>query len=281
MEQPSCVLYIVATPIGNLGDLTPRAAEVLSAVDFIAAEDTRVTVKLLNHLGIKKPLVSYYRHNESESGRRILDRILAGEHCALCCDAGTPAVSDPGELLVQAAVDSGVRVIPIPGPCAAVTALSASGLINGRFCFEGFLPVNKKNRRNHLESLVGETRTMVFYEAPHKLRYTLDDLLAALGDRPAVLARELTKLHEEIRRATLGDFVAEYKTREPRGEYVLIVSGAPETESTPEEWTLDGAVAIVQIHVAAGLSLSEACKQAAAHTGIPRSDLYRAALERK
>jgi 16S rRNA (cytidine1402-2'-O)-methyltransferase len=185
-------MYILATPIGNLGDLSPRAEQVLADVDFVAAEDTRVTAKLLNHLGLKKQMVSYYRHNEDDSGRRIVDRVIAGESCALCCDAGTPAISDPGEFLVREAIAAGIEVTPVPGPCAAIAALCASGLATGRFCFEGFLPMNKRNRRAHLEQIAGETRTLIFYEAPHKLRYTLADLFQVLGDREITLARELT-----------------------------------------------------------------------------------------
>ncbi|MEG2633301.1 MAG: 16S rRNA (cytidine(1402)-2'-O)-methyltransferase, partial [Oscillospiraceae bacterium] len=191
-------LYVVATPIGNLGDISARAAAVLESADFIAAEDTRVTAKLLNHLGIKKPLVSYYQHNMAERGEEIIERIINGESCAQCSDAGTPAISDPGEMLVRQAIDAGIDVEPIPGACAAITALCASGLATGRFCFEGFISVSKKSRREHLNEIKDEKRTMIFYEAPHKLRNTLRDLLETLGDREITLARELTKLHEDI-----------------------------------------------------------------------------------
>lgn len=271
------VLYIVATPIGNLGDLSPRAAAVLRDADFVAAEDTRVTLKLLNHLGIKKPMVSYYRHNTSDSGERILARIAAGESCALCSDAGTPAISDPGELLVRGAIERGIRVVPVPGPCAAVAALSASGLVTGRFCFEGFLPVSKKNRRAHLEAIAGETRTMVFYEAPHKLVRTLTDLVETLGDRKLTLARELTKLHEEIEYTTLSAALATCTDRAPRGEYVLVVEGgvlpAPATVSDAE------ALAVVAALRRQGLALSEACRLAAVQTGHKKSALYKRAVE--
>ena len=193
------ILYLVATPIGNLGDFTPRAAETLENADFIAAEDTRVSVKLLNHFGIKKPLVSYHEHNHVTAGQAVLSRLLGGESCALVTDAGTPAISDPGEDLVRLCAENGVEVRAIPGCCAAVNALAVSGLPTGRFTFEGFLTVNRKSRREHLDSLKEETRTMIFHEAPHKLRTTLDDLTAAFGpERRISLCREMTKLHEEV-----------------------------------------------------------------------------------
>ena len=203
------VLYIVATPIGNLNDMTPRAAATFGAADFIAAEDTRVTLKLLNHLGLKKPMVSYYEHNLKERGQVILDRIAAGESCALCSDAGMPAISDPGEVIVRDALALGIKVVPIPAASACVTALAVSGQATGRFVFEGFLPVNRRQRLQHLEGLKREERTIIFYAAPHKLRTTLDDLAAAFGpERSVTLTRELTKLHEEIRKTTLGEAVA-------------------------------------------------------------------------
>ena len=220
-------LYLVATPIGNLGDLSLRAAETLEQVDFIAAEDTRVTVKLLNHLGLKKPMVSYYRHNTGTRGEELIARLLGGESCALVTDAGTPAISDPGEELVAQCAAQEIPVVPIPGPCACVNALAVSGLPTGRFTFEGFLAMNKKNRRAHLESLRGETRTMLFHEAPHKLQATLRDLAEAFGpDRRIALCRELTKLHEEVRRTTLGQAVSYYEAHPPKGEFVLVV-GSP------------------------------------------------------
>ena len=219
-------LYLVPTPIGNLGDISRRMADTLAAVDFIAAEDTRVTVKLLNHLGLKKPMLSYYRHNTGASGAAVLSRLLAGEDCALVTDAGTPAVSDPGEELVAQCAAAGVSVVSIPGPCALVTALAASGLPTGRFTFEGFLAMNKKNRRAHLEQLRGEQRTMLFYEAPHKLTATLRDLRDTFGpERRISLCRELTKLHEEVRRTTLGEAAAWYEENPPKGEFVLVVEG--------------------------------------------------------
>ncbi|MEG0751310.1 MAG: 16S rRNA (cytidine(1402)-2'-O)-methyltransferase [Oscillospiraceae bacterium] len=277
MSEPS-KLYIVATPIGNLGDISRRAAETLELVDFVAAEDTRVTAGLLNHLGIKKPLVSCYRHNENDRADHIIDRILAGENCALCCDAGTPAVSDPGEELVRRAAARGVVVEPIPGPCAAIAALCASGIATGRFCFEGFLPMSKKNRRERLSEIRDERRTLVFYEAPHKLRNTLNDLLDTLGDREITLARELTKIHEEIDRTTLFEAVAQYKEREPRGEYALVVAGAAKAESAPCDCDPVRALALISELRAQGVSLPDACKETSVRTGIKKGELYRLAL---
>lgn len=269
-------LYLVPTPIGNLGDLSRRAAETLAAVDFLAVEDTRVTVKLLNHLELRKPMVIYHRHNCAQTGPAIVARLLAGENCALVTDAGTPAISDPGEDLVALCAAEGVPVVAVPGPCALVTALSVSGLPTGRFTFEGFLPQNKKNRRAQLTALQGEERTMIFYEAPHKLRDTLTDLEAAFGPgRRISLCRELTKLHEEVLRTTLGEAAALYREREPRGEFVLVVEGAvPEVvEADPET-----ALARVGELRAGGLSLKEAAAQAAAEFGLKKRQLYDAAL---
>ena len=270
------ILYLVPTPIGNLGDISRRAAETLAAVDFIAAEDTRVTLKLLNHLGLKKPLISYYRHNTQAGGQAVLGRLLAGESCALVTDAGTPAVSDPGEDLVALCARSGVEVVAIPGPCALVTALSVSGLPTGRFTFEGFLAMNKKNRRAHLEELAEERRTMIFYEAPHKLTATLADLAQAFGpERRVSLCRELTKLHEEVRRTTLGEAAAWYEANPPRGEFVLVVEGAAgAARQTP---TLEQGLERVAQLRAEGLSLKDAARQAAKETGLPKNELYGAA----
>ena len=255
-------LYLVPTPIGNLGDISPRMADTLAQAAFIAAEDTRVTVKLLNHLGLKKPMVTYHRHNTAASGQAVLDRLLAGESCALVTDAGMPAISDPGEEMVALCAAAGVPVVPIPGPCALVTALAASGQPTGRFTFEGFLAMNKKNRRAHLESLRGEERTMIFYEAPHKLVATLRDLADTFGrEREISLCRELTKLHEEIRRTTLGEAADWYGEETPRGEFVLVVRGAQ-----PEE---------------EGLSLRDAVRQAAKELGLSRNELYRLAVEQE
>ena len=234
------VLYIVGTPIGNLSDFSPRAVETLDMVDFIAAEDTRVTMKLLNHFQIKKPLVSYYEHNKLERGQMILDRILAGESCALVSDAGMPAISDPGELLVAQCAEAGVQVLAVPGPSAVISALAISGLPTGRFTFEGFLSVNKKSRREHLADVKNEQRTMVFYEAPHKLSATLHDMLTAWGDRKIAIVREITKIHEEVIRTTLAEADARFQTEAPKGEIVLVISGA---EAPAEEtFTLEDAV---------------------------------------
>ena len=269
----SGILYLVPTPIGNLGDISQRMAEALEQADFIAAEDTRVSVKLLNHLGLKKQMVSYYRHNTETSGPAILERLLAGESCALVTDAGMPAISDPGEELVALCAAHGVTVTPIPGPCALVTALAASGQPTGRFTFEGFLAMNKKNRRTHLEELKGERRTMIFYEAPHKLCATLDDLAEAFGPgRRISLCRELTKLHEEVRRTTLGEAAEWYGANPPRGEFALVVEGAAGTaEEAP---TLAGGLARVEALRAEGLSLRDAVRQAARETGLAKNELY-------
>ena len=273
----SGTLYLVATPIGNLGDFSPRAVETLSGVDFVAAEDTRVSLKLLNHFGIKKPLVSYHEHNHVTAGQAILARLAAGESCALVTDAGTPAVSDPGEDLVRLCAEAGVPVLSIPGCCAAVNALAVSGLPTGRFTFEGFLSVSRKSRREHLESLKNERRTMIFHEAPHKLRNTLADLAETFGpDRRIALCRELTKLHEETRRCTLGEAVAYYEANAPRGEYVLVVAGArPPAESAV---TLEEGTAQVLALVDGGTRLKEAAKEVAEHTGLSKNELYAAAL---
>ena len=266
-------LYLVATPIGNLGDLSPRAARTLAEADFIAAEDTRVTVKLLNHLGLKKPMLSYYRHNTGESGAAVLSRLLAGEDCALVTDAGTPAISDPGEELVAQCARLDIPVVAIPGACAFVNALAVSGLPTGRFTFEGFLAMNKKNRRAHLDSLKGETRTMVFHEAPHKLPATLADLAEAFGpDRRIALCRELTKFHEEVRRTTLGEAAAHYQETPPKGEFVLVVEGAP--ERAPESYTMEDGLTLATKLQSEGWSTRDAVKEAASICGLSRKALY-------
>lgn len=267
-------LYIVATPIGNLDDLTPRAAAVFAAVDFIAAEDTRVTVKLLNHLGLKKPLVSYYEHNLKERGARILARIQAGESCALCSDAGMPAISDPGELIVRDAHALGIRVVPVPAASAAVTALAVSGQPTGRWVFEGFLPTGRRQKKERLDALKGETRTVIFYEAPHKLPTTLQDLEDAFGpDRPLTVCRELTKLHEEVRMTTLGQANAYYKENPPRGEFVLVMAGAPAPR--PARMTLEEAAALARQLMDQGASAAEAARQAARQCSFSKSEIYR------
>ena len=271
------MLYLVPTPIGNLGDISLRCRETLEQADFIAAEDTRVTLKLLNHLGIKKSLVSYYEHNKAFKGNVILDRILAGETCALVSDAGSPAISDPGEELVRQCAEAGVTVCAIPGPCAVITALSISGQATGRFCFEGFLSTAKKSRREHLESLVQEQRTMIFYEAPHKLVATLEDMADIFGaDRPISLCRELTKLHEEVVRTTLGEAVDKYTENPPKGEFVLVIAGAP--LQAKEAATEADAVARVNALMEQGLSRKDAIRQAAKELDLPKNVVYDAAL---
>ena len=274
----SGTLYLVPTPIGNLGDISRRMAETLEQADFIAAEDTRVTVKLLNHLGLKKPMVPYHRHNTGTGGQAILNRLQAGESCALVTDAGTPAISDPGEELVAQCGAAGVPVCAVPGPCALVTALAVSGQPTGRFTFEGFLAMNKKNRKAHLESLRGEERTMIFYEAPHKLAATLQDLAVTFGeDRPLTLCRELTKLHEEVSRTTLGQAAAWYGENTPKGEFVLVVRGA---EPLPEgETSLEDGLDLVDRLRGEGLSLRDAVKRAAKELGLSRNELYDAAVK--
>ncbi len=273
----SGTLYLVGTPIGNLGDFSPRAVEILRQADFIAAEDTRVTLKLLNHFDIHRPLVSYYEHNKFASGDKILARILNGETCALVTDAGMPAISDPGEDIVRMCAEHQVDVFVVPGPSAVVSALAVSGLPTGRFTFEGFLSTNRKSRMDHLESLRDERRTMIFYEAPHKLQRTLDDLYAALGDRPIAVVREITKLHEQTLRTTLSGAIAHFQTTPPKGEFVLVIAGAPEPsapEVTPEQ-----ALETVARYRREGRALKESCKLAAADTGFSKNALYDLALE--
>ncbi len=270
------MLYLVPTPIGNLGDISPRALAILEEVDFIAAEDTRVTVKLLNHFNIKKPMMPYFRHNTETGGAAILERMLSGQSCALVSDAGTPAISDPGEDLVALCVEADLEVCAIPGACALTTALSASGLPTGRFTFEGFLAMNKKNRKKHLSELKFEPRTMIFYEAPHKLQATLEDFLETFGaERPIALCRELTKLHEEIIRTNLGEAVKLYQEKSPRGEFVLILGGGePEIEELP---SLEDGLAEVESAVAQGESVSSAVKRVAEELNLSRNQLYKRA----
>ena len=271
------ILYVVGTPIGNLSDFSPRALETLKTCDFIAAEDTRVTLKLLNKFALKKPMVSYYEHNRRERGEMILARLLGGENCALVTDAGMPAISDPGEDLVRLCHDAGITVCAIPGPCAVITALSISGQATGRFCFEGFLSTAKKSRREHLESLISEQRTMVFYEAPHKLLTTLQDMAAVFGeDRPISLCRELTKLHEEVVRTTLGGAIETYTENPPKGEFVLVLAGAPEQEK--EAATAEDAAARVRQLMDQGLSRKDAVRQTAQELNLPKNAVYDAAL---
>ena len=268
-------LYVVGTPIGNLGDMSPRAVETLANADFIAAEDTRVTVKLLNHFEIKKEMLAYYEHNKNGRGNLIIQRLLNGESCALVSDAGMPAISDPGEDLVRMAREEGIEVESVPGPSALITALAISGMPSGRFCFEGFLSMNKIGRRQHLEELKNEQRTMIFYEAPHKLMATLNDMLKYFGDRDMAIVRELTKIHETVLRLKISEAIAHFEENQPRGEFVLIIKGA---DPEKEEYTLEDAVKIAKKLIADGQATSAAAKQAAEITGIKKGDIYKAII---
>lgn len=273
MDNNDKILYVVGTPIGNMGDMSPRAVETLDSVDFIAAEDTRVTLKLLNHFGIKKPMVSYFEHNKHDKGERIIDRILAGESCAVVTDAGMPCISDPGEDLIRQCEQAGIRTVVVPGPSAVISALAVSGLETGRFTFEGFLSVNKKSRSEHLESLRSERRTMIFYEAPHKLPNTLKDLYDNFGDRRLTIARELTKLHEEIIRTTTSKAAEKYIEEPLKGEIVLILEGKKESQTSdisPEE-----AVAYAKKLIEGGMRPTDAAKEAAAMAGLKKNDIYK------
>ncbi len=275
----SGTLYVVGTPIGNLNDLSPRAIQILQSVDFIAAEDTRVTRKLCSRFDIHTPLVSYHEHNRLQAGERIIDRLAAGESVALVTDAGMPAISDPGEDLVALCRERGMPVAAVPGPSAVVTALAVSGLSCGRFTFEGFLSMNRKSRREHLEEIRQEKRTMVFYEAPHKLRSTLQDMLDALGDRRISLVRELTKIHEEARLTTLSQAVEYYAETPPKGEFVLVIEGAKETSNSEDAPSLEQAVALARALMAQGQSASTAAKEAANRTGHKKGDIYKLLCE--
>ena len=269
-------LYLVTTPIGNLSDLSERAKKVLAGVDFVAAEDTRNSSKLLSIFGIKKPMVSYYEHNKRERGEVICARLEAGESCALVTDAGMPGISDPGEDIVKLCAERGIRVTAVPGPCAAMTALTLSGLFTARFAFEGFLTTNRGERTKRLQALKTDDRTLIFYEAPHKLKATLADLFEAFGDRKISLCRELTKLNEEIIRTRLSDAVRLYDEREPRGEYVLIVEGASEAESLSEAfWQGMTVTEHVEHYISAGLSKMDAVKACAKDRGVPKNEIYR------
>ena len=265
-------LYVVGTPIGNLEDFSPRAIRILSEVDFIAAEDTRVTLKLLNHFGIKKELVSYFEHNKTQKGEIIISRILKGESCAIVTDAGMPAISDPGEELVRQAYEMGVAVESVPGPTAFATAIAISGMPSGRFCFEGFLSVNKQSRKEHLESIKNEERTLIFYEAPHKLLNTLKDLHNALGDRNIAVVKELTKLHETVLRLTIFEAISYFSENAPRGEYVLIIEGRQ--KETEKVYTIEEAVTLAKGLIESGLSASAAAKEAASVTGLKKGEIY-------
>ncbi len=272
-------LYLVATPIGNLADLSERAVKVLSEVDFIAAEDTRNSMRLLSHLGISKPMVSYFEHNKRERGEQIIERLQSGESCALITDAGTPAISDPGEDMVALCAERGVAVTSVPGPVASITALTISGLPTGRFTFEGFLSVNKAERKERLAELSTEKRTMLFHEAPHKLRATLKDFAATFGENRRIsICRELTKLNEEVLRMTLGEAIAYYNAQEPRGEYVLVVEGTSKTNAPVAFWSEMEIPAHVAYYMEKGMSKMDAIKQAAKDRGIPKNDVYQKML---
>ena len=269
-------LFVVATPIGNLSDMSPRALDVLRSADLIAAEDTRVTRALLNHFEIKKPMVSYFEHNRRERGEIILERIKSGENCAIVTDAGMPAISDPGEDLVNLCLSNGITVESVPGPTAFATAMAMSGLPSGRFTFEGFLSVNKPSRREHLEEIVSERRTMVFYEAPHKLTATLKDLYKYLGDRRIALIKELTKIHETVERTTLSEACEKYSAQTPKGEFVIVIEGS--TEPKQKEVSLDEAVALAKGLVENGMAINDAAKEIAKETKLKKGDIYKALL---
>ncbi len=270
----SGILYVTGTPIGNLSDLSPRAVETLESVDFIAAEDTRVTLKLLNHFGIKKPMVSYFEHNKRERGEIICARIEQGENCAIVTDAGMPCISDPGEDLVKLCEERGIKTVVIPGPSAVITALAVSGLSTGRFTFEGFLSVNKKSRSDHLKSLANEHRTIIFYEAPHKLPQTLRDLYASFGDRKLTIVREITKIHEEVIRTTTKNAAENLSDGSVKGEIVLVLEGAPQVDDT-EELTLEYAVETAKKLIENGARATDAAKEAAALTGFKKNEIYK------
>lgn len=278
MSKP--VLYLVGTPIGNLGDISPRCREILETVDFIAAEDTRNTLKLLNYMGIKKPLISYFEHNKRERGMEILSRIQEGKTCALVTDAGMPGISDPGEDLVKLLTEEGYTVSVVPGPCALISALVLSGLPTGRFSFQGFLSTAKKSRREHLEGLKYTKETLIFYEAPQKLRNTLADLLEYFGDRRVALCRELTKLHEEVQRGTLSEMIAYYAEKDPRGEYVLVLEGATEEKQEEAFWQKLTVAAHVDYYVQIGMTKKDAIKAAATDRGVAKNEVYNEVMKK-
>ncbi len=273
-------LYVVGTPIGNLGDMTYRAVETLEKVDFICAEDTRVSAKLLNYFEIKTPLVSYHEHNAAQVGESICDRIAAGESAAIVTDAGMPCISDPGELLVKMCAERGIKVEVVPGPSAVISGLAISGLDTKNFQFEGFLSVTKKQRREHLAAVRNSTHTLIFYEAPHKLLNTLEDMLGFFGDRRISLCRELTKLHEEVIRTTLSQAVEMYRSVKPKGEFVLVIEGARESELVKAE-TMEQALEQVKSLMQKGMRGADACKEIAKATGFSKGELYTKLLEEK
>ena len=276
-ENRTGKLFVVGTPIGNLGDISPRALDTLESVDFIAAEDTRVTLKLLNHFEIKKPLISYFEHNKAEKGPQITDRILAGENCALVTDAGMPAISDPGEDIVRLCIESGIPVESVPGPCAFTTALAVSGMPSGRFVFEGFPPAGKKERAELFEELKKEKRTIILYEAPHKLSKTLAELAQALGARETAIVRELTKIHEQVIKTDLVSAAEKYGGNQLRGEIVLIIAGAPDEGG--ENMTAEQAAGYALSLIGEGMSKSDAAKLAAKESGLKKGDIYKMIIQ--
>ena len=269
----AATLYLVATPIGNISDLSPRAVKVLSEVDFIAAEDTRNTQKLLNILGIKNSTISYYEHNKAEKGQTIIDRLKNGESCALVSDAGTPAISDPGEDIVRLCYENDIAVTSVPGCCAAINALTLSGLSTSRFSFEGFLPYVKKEREQRLDEISRLTHTMILYEAPHKLRSTLKDLYEHLGDRSIALCREMTKLNEEIIKTTISGSISMYEEKDPRGEYVLIIEGSKQ-RSNENDFSSMTVNEHVEMYIKEGLSKMDAIKKTAKDRNVPKNEIY-------
>lgn len=272
-------LYLVATPIGNLSDMSKRAIEVLESVDFVAAEDTRNTLKLFNKFGIKKPMVSYFEHNKRERGEYIVSRIENGENCALVTDAGTPAISDPGEDIVKLCAEKNVDIVPIPGACAFVQALIISGLDTGRFSFEGFLSVNKPQRSKHLEEIKMQAQTLIFYEAPHKLRKTLADLYEHFGDRRISLCRELTKMYEQVIRTTISGAIKYFEEKEPKGEFVLVVEGFKQEES--KQLTKEEILKKTESLIKKGMDKKTAIKEIALEAGIPKREVYQMVVESK
>ena len=270
-------LYLCATPIGNLGDITYRCVETLKSVDLIAAEDTRRTLGLLNHLDIEKPLTSYFEHNKKEKGEYLISEMKKGKSIALVSDAGTPAISDPGEDLVKMCIEAEIDVVPVPGAVAGINALISSGFSTQRFTFEGFLTVNKRGRTEHLKSLSEEQRTMIFYEAPHKLLSTLRDMLAVLGDRRIALCREITKLHEEFVRTTISKAISKYEENPPRGEFVIVIEGKKSEEIEAEKeavWQKMSVCEHVEMYINQGIDEKEALKKTAKDRGVSKRDIY-------
>lgn len=277
MADEKGTLYLCATPIGNLGDISKRCLEILESVDLIAAEDTRRTLQLLNHFGISKALTSYHEHNKKAKGEYLINLLLEGKSIAQVSDAGTPAISDPGEDLVQLAIENDITVTSVPGPVAGINALILSGLSSKRYAFEGFLSTNKRNRYEHLNSVKNDLHTLIFYEAPHKLITTLKDMQEVFGgDRKIALARELTKLHEEVLRMTIDEALEYYEEKSPKGEYVLVIEGAKEVKTTEEEcfWADLSVKEHVEKYISEGISQKEAVKMAATDRGVPKRDVY-------